>query len=698
VKINILGAGPAGLYFAILMKRADPRHDISVFERNHPDATFGWGVVFSEGSLDELEHADYESYISITGACAKWNPIDVRYRSTSTRIRGNVFSGIGRMRLLNILQARAVELGVETTFLHEVDSLHPYLDADLVVGADGANSFVRRALADRLRPSIDLAPSKYAWFGADLAFPVFTYIFRETEWGLFQAHCYPFDESRSTMVLLISEDTWMRAGLDGLDEEGSLQLCERVFAEHLRGHRMLSNRSLWINFPWVRCRSWHTENVVILGDAAHTAHWSIGSGTKLALEDAISLARACVKHRNRLQPAVAEFELERQPVVDRLQQASRTSCEYFESLQRYFTFEPLQFAYQLMTRTPRVTHTNLTVRDADFVRRVETDFAMRATGWAGYAAPPPVFAPLRLRSVTIPNRLVFLNGPLDEGAGLVISELHAVSPDGRVAPDTPVGVPTLPADGSSLVCLRLGHAGRRGSCRSRRFGVDRPLAEAEAWPVVSASPIAHAPWMPVPRELDQAGMERICAGFVSAARRAGELGQRLLLLDFSQGTLLASYISPLANHRQDEFGGSLGNRMRYPLQVLNAVRAAWPAELPLAVAYSAADHLKGGLPQEESVAAAVLLRDAGADLLLVLTGQTTADSHPEYGPAYGVPYSDLVRNEAGVSTIACGQITTLDEVNTLLAAGRADLCVLDRSFEEVLGRGFGVDPPRVRID
>ena len=676
MRINVLGAGPAGLYFAILMKRADPRHEVRVFERNHPDATFGWGVVFSEGSLDELEHADYASYVSIMDACARWNPLDVRYRGTTTRVRGNAFSGIGRRRLLNVLQARARELGADLTFQVEVDALDPYLDADLVVGADGANSFVRRALAGRLRPRVDLAPSRYAWFGAGVAFPVFTYIFRETEWGLFQAHCYPYDEARSTMVLLISEETWRRAGLDELDEHGSLELCEQVFAEDLGGHRMLSNRSLWTSFPWVRCETWHAGNVVVLGDAAHTAHWSIGSGTKLALEDAIALGRAFVKHRHP-EPALAEFELERQPVVERLQDASRVSCDYFQSLDRYLGFEPLQFAYQLMTRTPRVTHTNLTVRDADFVRRVESRFLERATGRAAYAAPPPVFAPLQLRRLTIPNRLVFLHGPLDEGAGLVISEPHAVSPEGRFTPETPVELPPAPAGGSPL-CLQLGHAGRRGACRPRRLGVDRPLRGSEAWPLVSASPLPHAPWMPAPAELDAEGMARVRDDFAAAACRAAELGHRILLVDAARGGLLASFVSPLSNRRRDEHGGALENRLRFPLEVVRAVRAAWPEDLPLAVAYSAADHLPGGLRPAESLAAAAMLREAGADLLLVLTGQTTAASHPEYGRTYGVPYSDRVRNEAAVPTIAFGQIGTLDEVNTVLAAGRADLCVLDR--------------------
>ena len=678
MKINVLGAGPAGLYFAILMKRADPSHEVRVLERNHPDATFGWGVVFSEGSLDELEHADYASFVGITDACANWNPIDVRYRGTTTRIGGNVFGGIGRKRLLNILQERARELGAEVTFLHEVESIEPHLDADLVVGADGANSLVRRTFADRLRPSTDLAPSRYAWFGADLAFPVFTYIFRETEWGLFQAHCYPYDEARSTMVLLISEETWRAAALDRMDEQASLELCERAFAPDLGGRRMLSNRSLWINFPWIRCRSWHAGNVVLLGDAAHTAHWSIGSGTKLALEDAISLAKALQKHGSRREAAFAEFELERQPVVERLQEASRVSCDYFQSVRRYFHFEPLQFAYQLMTRTPRITHTNLTARDADFVRRVEVEFAASAGASRSYAAPPPVFAPLRLRSVTIPNRLVFMEGPLDEGAGLVISPFHAVSLDGRFTPETPVEIGLRPG-GGSLLCLRIGHAGRRASCRPWQRGVDRPLPPAHAWPAVSASAVPHAPWMPVPRELDGEGMLAVCSAFAAAAARAAELGYAMLMLDFARGGLPASFITPLSNRRHDRFGGCLENRTRFPLQVLRSVREAWPPDLPLAVAYTASDHLRGGLSSSESVAVARLLAEGGADLLLVLTGQTAASSHPEYGRMYGVPYSDRVRNEARVATIAFGQIGSLDEVNTILAAGRADLCVLNRT-------------------
>jgi anthraniloyl-CoA monooxygenase len=685
MRVNVLGAGPAGLYFAILLKKSDHRHQVRVIERNAPDATFGFGVVFSEGSLDELERADYESHIAITQSFASWNPLDVRYRGTTTRIRGNVFSGIARKGLLRLLQQRADELGVEVEFQREVSSLDPFLEADLVVGADGANSLTRRTYSEQFRPTLGTHPAKYAWFGADLAFPVFTYIFKETEWGVFQAHCYPYEAHGSTMVVLISEATWRRAGLDEMDEQESLEFTQAVFQDELgAGHRMLGNRSLWMNFPWIACESWHAGNVVILGDAAHTAHFSIGSGTKLALEDAIALARACARWKNRRAEALTEFEMERQPVVERLQEASRVSADYFASLQRYFTFEPLQFAYQLMTRTPRITHNNLAARDAEFVRSCETWFWSRASGSTldrPLVAPPPAFAPLHLRELTLANRLALApvadwQTRLQTGAGLVITPLVAVAPEGRIDPDTALAaeLPKAPAGGSQVM-VSIGHAGRRGAMRPRRHGVDRPLPEAERWASISASPLAYAPWTPTPEAADPG---RLVEPFVEAARRVRKLGYRLLELDFSRGYLVASFISPLANQRTDEYGGSLDNRLRCPLAVLAAVRAEWPAELPLCVAYSAADLAPGGLTPADSLEAARRLGAAGADLVRVLTGQTVWETRPEYGRTYGAAYSDRVRNESGVPTIAFGQITTVDEVNTLVAAGRADLCILDR--------------------
>jgi len=685
VRVNVVGAGPAGLYLAILLKKSNRRHQVRVIERNAPDATFGFGVVFSEGSLDELQRADYESYVAITESFASWNPLDVRYRGTTTRIRGNVFSGIARKELLRLLQERADELGVELEFLREVASLEPYLEADLVVGADGANSLTRRTYAEQFRPTLGMHPAKYAWFGADLAFPVFTYIFKETEWGVFQAHCYPFEAHGSTMVVLISEETWRRSGLDEMSEQESLEFTQAVFQDELgAGHRMLGNRSLWMNFPWIACESWHTGNVVILGDAAHTAHFSIGSGTKLALEDAIALARACARWRENREAALTEFEMERQPVVERLQEASRVSANYFASLQRYFTFEPLQFAYQLMTRTPRITHNNLAARDAEFVRSCETWFWSQASGSAPdgcLVAPPPAFAPLRLREVDLANRLALApvedwGARLQAGAGLVITPLVAVSAEGRIDPTTALAaeLPQAPSGGAEVM-VSIGHAGRRGAMRPRRQGVDLPLAVPDRWPLISASPLPYAPWTPVPEAADPA---RLVEPFVEAARQVRELGYRLLELDFSRGYLLASFLSPLANQRTDEYGGSLDNRLRGPLAVLAAVRAEWPAELPLGVAYSASDLAPGGLTAADSLEVARRLRAAGADVLRVLTGQTVWETRPEYGRTYGAAYSDRVRNECGVPTIAFGQITTVDEVNTLVAAGRADICILDR--------------------
>lgn len=688
MKIDILGAGPAGLYFAILMRKADPTHQVRVFERNAPDATFGFGVVFSEGSLDELEDADYESFVTITESFAKWNPLDVRYRGTTTRVRGNVFSGVERKELLRILQKRARHLGAELLFHHEVESLDPHLDADLVVGADGANSLTRRSHEDWFQPTVSLHPAKYAWFAADFALPVFTYIFKETEWGLFQAHCYPYNEHRSTMVVLISEATWRAAGLDAFSEDDSLRLTQSVFQDELgEGRGMLGNRSLWTNFPWISCASWHRGNVVLLGDAAHTAHWSIGSGTKLALEDAIALAKAFKKLRANREAALTEFELERQPVVERLQEASRVSADYFTSVRRYFAMPPPQFTYQLMTRTPRITHLNLAARDPEFVRGIETWFWQQATGEGAaqrLIAPPPMFAPLPLRAVTLPNRLVL--APAEDwreavasGAGLVVTPPVAVSADGRLHPEQALASDLPPApEGETIVMVSLCHAGRRAAMRPPRAGRDRPLPPAERWPAVSASAIAYGPWTPAPAELDRPGMDAIAAAFAESAAAAAGKGYRMLEIDASRGYLLASFISPLSNRRTDVYGGSLESRLRFPLEVIERVRAAWPADLPLGVAYSAADLAPGGLAPAESLETARRVHAAGADIIRVLTGQTVAETRPEYGRTYGAAYSDRVRNECGVPVIAFGQVTTTDEINTLIAAGRADLCILDR--------------------
>jgi anthraniloyl-CoA monooxygenase len=723
----VLGAGPAGLYFALLMKKADPRHQIRVTERNPPDATFGWGVVFSEETLGALRDADQPTYAEITDTFAKWTAIDVLYRGETIRSRGHVFSGIARKALLEILQRRCRELGVRLEFEREVAGLEPFRGDDLVVAADGVNSLARKLLEDRFEPSYDLHTTKYAWFGADLAVDAFTFIFRDTEHGLFQVHAYPFDAHTSTFIVETQEATWRRAGLDRMAEEESLHFCEELFRPELGGHKLLSNRSVWFSFLTLRNRNWHHGNVVLLGDAAHTAHFTIGSGTKLAMEDAVSLANAFLRYPADLEAALTHYELERQPVVERFQEVARESARYFESVSRYGGFEPIQFAFNLLTRSGRITHLELEKRDPRFVAAVDRWFA-RGARLAGGArlvsgvsgaevaplaeapllAPPPLFAPLTLRSLRLPNRVVLsptsedgaaggLPGQTHEralaqaaaaGAGLVLTEAVAVSPEGRITPGTP-GLYSDPQaaawrraveqacqPGGALLGVRLAHAGRRGATRPRRRGVDRPLKQG-GWPLLAPSALPYSAHSPAPRAMSREDMDRVRDAFRAGAARAASAGFDLAALDMARGYLLGSFLSPLSNRREDDYGGELERRLRFPLEVLDAVRDAWPGDRPVAVTLQATDWTPRGLSLDDAVAAARTLLDHGCDLVEVAAGWTVPWQRPDYGRLYLVPASDRVRNEAGVPTIAAGNLTTADEVNTVLAAGRADLCLLD---------------------
>ncbi len=738
MRIGILGGGPAGLYFALLMKKADPRHEIRLLERNPPDATFGWGVVFSEETLGALRDADFETYAEITGSFAKWNAIDVRYRGQTVRSRGHAFSGIARRALLEILQRRCRELGVRMQFRREVTDLEPFKDDDLVVAADGVNSLARRLLEPRFEPSLDLHRTKYAWFGADLAVDAFTFIFRDTGHGLFQVHAYPFDAHTSTFIVEAHEATWRRAGLDRMSEEESLRFCEDLFRPELGDHKLLSNRSVWFTFVTLRNRNWHHGNVVLLGDAAHTAHFTIGSGTKLAMEDAVSLANALLRQPTQLEAALTHYELERQPVVERFQEAARESATYFESVSRYARFEPIQFAFNLLTRSGRITRLDLERRDPRFVAAVDRWFARTAaggtaaggtagaagdgaTGAAGGAveargpllAPPPLFAPLRLRTLELPNRMVLSPPSEDEavdglvgerhelalaraagsGAGLVLTERVAASAEGRITPGTPglyrddhtgawrrlverARLPGGALPGGTRLGVRLSHAGRRGATRPRRGGVDRPLRDG-GWPLLAPSPLPYTPRSPVPSELTAPDLRRVTGGFAAAAARAAAAGFDLLALDMAHGYLLASFLSPLTNRREDGYGGPLGRRLRFPLEVLDAVRAAWPADRPLAVTLQADDWVPHGLDLDDAVRTATALAEHGCDLVEVAAGWTVPWDRPDYRRFYLVPASDRVRNEAGVATVAGGNLTTADDASTVLAAGRADLCLLD---------------------
>jgi anthraniloyl-CoA monooxygenase len=711
MRIVTLGGGPAGLYFSLLMKKADPSHHISVIERNPPDATYGWGVVFSEETLGALRDADRPTFDEITETFATWNAIDVRYRGQTIRSRGHAFSAIARKRLLQILQRRCMDLGVELQFRREVAASPDLGEAELIVAADGVNSLIRRQREEVFLPTAKVHRTKFAWFGTDLVFGAFTFIFRENEHGLFQVHGYPFDAHTSTFIVECHEETWRRAGLDQATEEESIAYCEKLFADDLAGHSLLSNRSLWVSFVTLRNESWHDGNTVLVGDAAHTAHFTIGSGTKLAMEDAVSLAEALGRH-GELEAALVAYELERQPVVDRFQQAATESATYFETVSRYRDFEPVQFAFNLLTRSGRITHLELEKRDPLLVRDVDAWFRNSAVreGPIGSAsrviAPPPAFVPFDLASYRLTNRVASSpptgddahdGEPSDElkdrlvdaarsGVGLLLTEFVAISAHARITPGTPGLyeeahenawrgiVEAVHGANGARIGVRLGHAGARGATRPRATGVDRPLRR-DAWPLLAASALPYAPWSRRPHRMAADKMRDVREDFVSAAARALDAGFDLLQLDLSHGYLLAGFLSPLTNRRSDEYGGSLQRRLRYPLEIVDAVRAVWPAERPLAARLTAADWVRGGLEPDEAVAIAVELKEHGCDLVEPVAGQTVGRDRPTYGRFFLVPFSDRIRNEAGIPTLVGGNLTTADEMNTILAAGRADLCL-----------------------
>jgi len=714
VKIVSIGGGSAGLYFALLMKKADPTHDILVVERNRPDDTFGFGVVFSDATLENFAEADRETYTEIARNFAHWDDIDIHYQGQVLTSTGHGFSGMSRQLLLDILQRRCTELGVILRFQDEVTDLGAYADADLVLAADGVNSFIRSRYAEHFRPQVDWRPNKFVWLGTTFPYPAFTFVFKESDHGLWRVHAYRYNASMSTFILETTEAAWRRAGLDQADEDQTIAFAERLFAEELQGHRLLKNRSLWRNFPTVKNGSWHHRNLVLIGDAAHTAHFSIGSGTKLAMEDAIALCRALQRH-DEVKKALVAYEEERRPDVERLQRAAQVSLEWFEQTERYHgRLEPIQFAMSLLTRSLRVTHDNLKLRDPKFVESVDRWFASRAeqqsrVAVAAAPAPPPMFTPFRLRDVLLSNRIVVspmcqysaedgtpndwhlvnLGSRAVGGAALVIAEMTDVSREGRISPGcTGMYKPEhviawkrivefVHANSQARIALQLAHAGRKGSTRRLWEGIDEPLPDGN-WPLISASAIPYHPYSQVPKAMDRRDMDMVRDQFVRAARMAAEAGFDMLELHFAHGYLLASFISPLTNIRTDGYGGSLANRMRYPLEVFDAVRAVWPEREPMSVKISATDWAEGGLTAEDAVGVARWLREHGCDIVTVSTGQTVPDQTPVYGRLYQTPFSDRIRYEAGIPTMTVGNIASYDDVNSILTAGRADLCVLAR--------------------
>jgi anthraniloyl-CoA monooxygenase len=712
VKIVCIGGGPGGLYFAILMKKARPDARVIVHERNRSGDTFGFGVVFSDATLEGLKAADAPTYGAITSRFFHWDDIDIHYRGEVVRSKGHGFAGLSRQALLHILEERARELGVELCFESEIKRLSDAGEADLVLVADGVNSLIRAELADRLHPTLDFRPNRFVWLGTTKPFEAFTFYFNETEHGLFQVHAYRYEEGKSTFIVECSEETFFKAGMDKASEDETIAFCERVFAKELAGHRLLKNRSIWRQFPVVRNRTWHAGNAVILGDAAHTAHYSIGSGTKLAIEDAITLAEA-VLSKPSIPEALAAYEEARRPTGESLQRAAQVSLEWFESTPRYMKMEPLTFAMSLLTRSLRITHENLKVRDPKLIERVDARFAERAARQAGVNVAdgaPPMFTPFKLRGLVIPNRVVLSpmcqysaeDGTIDDwhlvhlgsravgGAGLLITEMTDVDPEGRITPGC-AGIykqehvaawrritTFVHKHSAAKIGLQIAHAGRKGSTRRMWEGMDQPLDQG-GWQVISASAIPYLPNSPVPRAMDRSDMDRVKIDFVRSTQLADEAGFDMIELHFAHGYLLASFLSPLTNQRADEHGGSLENRLRYPLEVLSAVRAVWPQEKPISVRISATDWVPGGTTPADSVVIARALAEHGCDIVDVSAGQTVPGAAPAFGRLYQVPFADRIRHEAGVPTMAVGAISSYADVNSILAAGRADLCVLARA-------------------
>ena len=719
MKIDILGGGPAGLFSAILIKKSQPGATIRVYEQNRPDDTFGFGIVLSDETLNNIRTADEESYRAIAAEYAYWDDIYVHYKGTVERSGGHGFSGLQRLAMLRILQRRAAALGVEIAFQTRAPAIEEAArNADLVIAAEGINSPARETWKAHFRPVTDLRPNKFVWLGADWKLPGFTYAFEEDAAGIWNMHAYmfttPASAPQSTIVFETTAEAFERSGLSVEGEAATAARCEQLFGKLLNGCKVLTNRSYWRNFPTIKCARWAHENVVLLGDAAHTAHFSIGSGTKLALEDAIALHGALRAHPQDMRAALRSYEATRREEVDKIQHSAQVSLGWFENVRRFWNMHPTQFHFSIMSRSKAITFENMRLRDASSVAALEHWWNVEIARAEGARLPegfsaPPMFAPFHLRDMALRNRVVV--SPMAQymavdgvpgdwhlvhygaravgGAGLVFTEMTCTSADARITPgctglyNDAQGaawkrlVDFVHANSGAKICMQLGHAGRKGSTQVGWQEMDRPL-KRDNWPIVAPSPVAYADGNQVPKEMTRADMDRIRDDFVACARRAIACGFDMLELHMAHGYLLASFISPVTNRRTDDYGGALENRLRWPLEVWDAVRAVWPAEKPMSARLSATDWIPGGITGEDTVAIARILKAHGADLIDVSTGQTDPAGKPVYGRMFQAGFSEQVRYDAGIATMAVGAITTADQINTLLASGRADLVALAR--------------------
>ena len=720
MKILCIGGGPAGLYFSLLMKQQNPSHHITVVERNRPYDTFGWGVVLSDQTLNNLSVADPHTAQLIGDAFNHWDDIEVFFKGRSIRSTGHGFCGIGRKHLLNILQQRCEELGVQLVFETDVmddQALAEQYQADLVIASDGLNSRIRTRYAESYQPDIDVRNCRFVWLGTHKTFDAFTFAFEQTEHGWFQAHAYKYDAHTSTFIVETPDAVWRAHGLDRMSQEEAIAFCQNLFAKYLDGHALMSNAAhlrgsaIWIQFPRVICKSWvhwtHAERdkpipVVLMGDAAHTAHYSIGSGTKLALEDAIDLANTFTQHADAdISTVLQAYEDRRSVEVLKIQNAARNSTAWFEHVDRYTHMDIEQFTYSLLTRSQRISHENLRLRDPTWLGQFES--------WlAGGNAVAPMLLPFKLRELQLKNRIVVspmatynaVDGVVNDfhlvhhgaralgGAGLLMVEMTSPTPEGRITPGCPglwddnqrhafKRITDFVHQNNAHIGLQLGHSGAKGSTQLGWDAIDEPLLE-DNWPLMAASPVAYGPNNAVPRPMTMADMQTLTAQFVQATQRADAAGFDWLELHCAHGYLLSGFICPLTNNRTDNYGGSLANRCRYPLEVFEAMRAVWPTRKPMSVRISAHDWAPGGNTDEDAVEIARLFQRAGCDLIDVSSGQTTRAAKPVYGRMYQTPFSDRIRNELHIATIAVGAISEADHANSIVAAGRADLCAVAR--------------------